>query len=147
MAGRIASPCIGVCSTTVGDSVCRGCQRTSSEIVEWFGMTSTQREQRMKQLDVMREQVAEPFFSVVNTELLNDQLKRHRIRIRDDQPPLSCAVELLRTGRRQMRDLSRYGLVAHRAGSIESLYEQLCVALNEAAEARRHATEKSSQDI
>lgn len=147
MAGRIASPCIGVCSTTVGDSVCRGCQRTSSEIVEWFGMTSTQREQRMKQLDVMREQVAEPFFSVVNTELLNDQLKRHRIRIRDDQPPLSCAVELLRTGRRQMRDLSRYGLVAHRAGSIESLYEQLCVALNEAAEARRHAAEKPSQDI
>ncbi|MGO2133408.1 MAG: DUF1289 domain-containing protein [Halomonas sp.] len=141
MAGPIASPCVGVCSTTVGDSVCRGCQRTSGEILDWFSMTTAQREQRMEQLDAMREQVAERFFAIVNIERLNDQLKRHRIRTRQNQPPLSCAVELLRTGRRQMRDLSRYGLVAHRPGSIELLYEQLCADLTEAAEARCCATD------
>ncbi|WP_035572731.1 DUF1289 domain-containing protein [Halomonas halocynthiae] len=141
MAGRITSPCVGVCSTTVGDNVCRGCQRTSDEILDWFGMTAMQREQRMEQLDAMREHVAGRFFSVVNSELLNEQLKRHRIRVRQNQPPLSCVVELLRTGRQQMRDLSCYGLVAHQSGSIVFLYEQLCVALADAADARCRAAE------
>lgn len=35
-AKRIQSPCVGLCSTTVGDRVCRGCQRTEDEIRDWF---------------------------------------------------------------------------------------------------------------
>lgn len=147
MAGRITSPCVGVCSTTVGDSVCRGCQRTSSEILEWFAMSPAQRNKRIEQLEMMREHVASQFLTVVNPELLADQLKRHRIRVRHDQSPLSCAVELLRVGRMKMRDLSRYGLVAHRDGSIELLYEQLSEALSDTAQARHHAAEQSSSDV
>lgn len=147
MAGRIVSPCVGICSTTVGDSVCRGCQRTSSEILEWFAMSPAQRKERMVQLEMMREQVASQFFTVVYPELLADQIKRHRIRVRDDQSPLSCAVELLRVGHQKMRDLSRYGLVARRDGSIELLYEQLSEALSEAAQARCHAAEQSSSGV
>lgn len=33
------SPCIGVCSTGLGDDVCRGCERTLGEIREWGGMS------------------------------------------------------------------------------------------------------------
>lgn len=137
MAGRITSPCVGVCSTTVGDSVCRGCQRTDDEILDWFGMTPEQREERTEQLDALREDVASRFLSVVNAELLYEQLRRHHIRFRSGQPPLSCAVELLRVGRRQIRELSRYGLVAHQAVAVELLHEQLSAALGEAGEARR----------
>ncbi len=32
---RIPSPCIGLCSTTYGDPVCRGCQRFHNEIIQW----------------------------------------------------------------------------------------------------------------
>lgn len=148
MAGRITSPCVGVCSTTVGDSVCRGCQRTDDEILDWFSMTSAQREERIRQLDALREKVASRFLTVVNAELLAGQLQRHRVRVRAGQPPLSCAVELLRVGRRQIRDLSRYGLVAHQTGSIESLHERLSAALGEAGEARRcAAARKSSRGV
>ncbi len=31
--GRPRTPCVGMCSTTYGDLVCRGCRRFSHEIV------------------------------------------------------------------------------------------------------------------
>ena len=38
------TPCVGVCSTTYGDLVCRGCKRFSHEIVGWNGYQEEQRE-------------------------------------------------------------------------------------------------------
>ncbi|WP_251359842.1 DUF1289 domain-containing protein [Kangiella sp. TOML190] len=29
------SPCIGTCSTVLGDEVCRGCGRTFEEVLNW----------------------------------------------------------------------------------------------------------------
>jgi uncharacterized protein len=37
------TPCVGTCSTTYGDLVCRGCKRFSHEIVEWNGFDVEQR--------------------------------------------------------------------------------------------------------
>ncbi|MEM9103527.1 MAG: DUF1289 domain-containing protein [Pseudomonadota bacterium] len=34
-----ASPCIGVCSTGLGDDICRGCGRTFEEISQWQSLT------------------------------------------------------------------------------------------------------------
>ena len=38
------SPCIGICSTTYGDLVCRGCKRFAHEIVGWNGYRDSQRD-------------------------------------------------------------------------------------------------------
>ena len=49
------TPCVGVCSTTYGDLVCRGCKRFAHEIVAWNGYHQTQREavwQRLRRLFV-----------------------------------------------------------------------------------------------
>ena len=43
-AGLRRTPCIGVCSTTYGDLVCRGCKRFAHEIVAWNGFAETQRD-------------------------------------------------------------------------------------------------------
>ena len=37
------TPCIGICSTTYGDLVCRGCKRFAHEIVGWNGYDEEQR--------------------------------------------------------------------------------------------------------
>ncbi|MCE8038330.1 DUF1289 domain-containing protein [Halomonas sp. MCCC 1A11062] len=110
MCARIASPCVGLCSTTLGDPICRGCQRTDSEIGEWMALTAEQRSLRMAQLDTLRERVAGRFLQVIDEAMLEAQLRRYRIRFRPEQPSLSRAVELLRVGRDRIRDLSRYGL-------------------------------------
>ncbi|GAB4117871.1 MAG: hypothetical protein Fur0026_06570 [Sideroxydans sp.] len=37
------SPCIGHCTTVLGDEVCRSCQRTFDEITRWVEMNETER--------------------------------------------------------------------------------------------------------
>lgn len=142
MAGRVASPCVGLCSTTVGDRVCRGCQRIDDEIRDWPALGGDEREQRMAELDALRVDVAGRHLSVVDADALEAQLVRHRIRFRAEQPPLSRAVELLRVGRDRIRDLSRYGLAPLEPLEpldAATLHARLAADLLAAAEARREA--------
>lgn len=47
------TPCVGVCSTTYGDLVCRGCKRFAHEVVAWNGYEEIQRAavwRRLRQL-------------------------------------------------------------------------------------------------
>lgn len=37
------SPCIGYCTTVLGDDVCRNCLRTFDEITHWVGMSNDER--------------------------------------------------------------------------------------------------------
>lgn len=34
---KVNKPCVGICSTTLGDDVCRGCGLTTEEVVGWNG--------------------------------------------------------------------------------------------------------------
>ncbi|MBA2777616.1 DUF1289 domain-containing protein [Halomonas kenyensis] len=140
MCSRIASPCVGLCSTTLGDPVCRGCQRTDEEITAWPGLSVRQRENRMAELDSLRVRVAGRFLRVVDEARLEEQMRRHRIRYRADQPALSRAVELLRVGRDRIREIGHYGLepAAGAAGySAAELHARMSEQLLEEASARR----------
>ncbi|MGR2737210.1 DUF1289 domain-containing protein [Billgrantia sp. Q4P2] len=144
MCARIASPCVGLCSTTLGDPVCRGCQRTDDEIVGWMALSAAQRDSRMAELDALRERVAGRFLYVADEACLEAQLQRYRIRFRPEQPPLSRAVELLRVGRDRIRELQRYGLVPQQsvAGlSAAELHARLSEQLLEEASERRRPSQ------
>lgn len=137
--GAIASPCVGLCSTTLGDRTCRGCQRADTEIRDWFGLGDDQRRARMAELDALREAVAGRYLRLVDAAALQAQLERHRIRFRPDQPGLSRAVELLRVGREQIRELARYGLAPTGEGeglALPELHARLATELRAAADAR-----------
>lgn len=135
-------------STTVGDSVCRGCQRHDDEILAWFGYDSDQRARRMLELDELRSQVAGRWLRVVDDAMLAEQLVRHRIRFRADQSALSRAVELLRVGRTRIKDLSAYG-IAPLARGQELAPEQLFVQINDEimVEAARRADNESNPGV
>ncbi|MFO7647696.1 DUF1289 domain-containing protein [Halomonas campaniensis] len=140
--GAIASPCVGLCSTTLGDATCRGCQRADAEIRDWFGLAPDARAARMAELDALREAVAGRYLRLVDDAALAEQLARHRIRCRPEQPGLSRAVELLRVGRERIRELARYGLAPREAAaglSVVELHERIAAELTAAAERRRHA--------
>ena len=38
-----ASPCIGHCTTVLGDEVCRSCLRTFDEVTRWLEMSEAER--------------------------------------------------------------------------------------------------------
>ena len=47
------TPCVGICSTTYGDLVCRGCKRFAHEVVAWNGYEETQREAVWRRLQLL----------------------------------------------------------------------------------------------
>ncbi len=51
------TPCVGICSTTYGDLVCRGCKRFSHEIVEWNGYDELQQDAVRARLQRLRDEV------------------------------------------------------------------------------------------
>lgn len=62
------TPCVGVCSTTYGDLVCRGCKRFAHEIVGWNGYTDDQRQRIRARLDELREQSVNAYVRVVDEQ-------------------------------------------------------------------------------
>jgi predicted Fe-S protein YdhL (DUF1289 family) len=57
---------MGICSTTYGDLVCRGCKRFAHEVVEWNGYDGEQRETIWQRLEGMRGQVVGRAFMIVD---------------------------------------------------------------------------------
>ncbi|MDR3427162.1 MULTISPECIES: DUF1289 domain-containing protein [Silvimonas] len=48
---RPDTPCIAVCSTGLGDDVCRGCGRTFQEVAHWVALTAQEREAVWQRLE------------------------------------------------------------------------------------------------
>ncbi|KPC50820.1 DUF1289 domain-containing protein [Amantichitinum ursilacus] len=51
MSRRPDSPCIAMCSTGLGDDVCRGCGRTFLEVANWSTLDAAEREQVWQRLE------------------------------------------------------------------------------------------------
>tara|TARA_Y100001933_G_scaffold236903_1_gene259284 strand:+ start:266 stop:718 length:453 start_codon:yes stop_codon:yes gene_type:complete len=58
------TPCIGICSTTYGDLVCRGCKRFAHEIVQWNGFDQAQRSVVWERLLDLREGAVESLIAI-----------------------------------------------------------------------------------
>ena len=54
-ATRRSTPCVGICSTTYGDLVCRGCKRFAHEIVSWNAFDAQQRGAIWGRLEELRK--------------------------------------------------------------------------------------------
>jgi predicted Fe-S protein YdhL (DUF1289 family) len=104
------TPCVGFCSTTFGDPICRGCKRTLKEVDTWNLMTPEQQEAVWQRLWLQAEELVGEYVQVKNPELLQSQLQRFAVRYHPDAPPEAWVMDLLRAGSDRIRNLEAYGL-------------------------------------
>jgi hypothetical protein len=64
------TPCIGICSTTYGDLVCRGCKRFAHEIVGWNAYESAQRDAVWSRLLYLRAGATGHLVEIVDSTVL-----------------------------------------------------------------------------
>jgi predicted Fe-S protein YdhL (DUF1289 family) len=64
------TPCVGICSTTYGDLVCRGCKRFAHEIVQWNSYDATQQDAVRERLTRVRDEVLDALLICDNHSLL-----------------------------------------------------------------------------
>ena len=103
------TPCVGICSTTYGDLVCRGCKRFAHEIVQWNGYDELQQDAVRDRLQRVRDEVlmlllvchdeallqsALSDAGLQDLELMEAQYQLLRFMVRREQPLASAGLAL-----------------------------------------------------
>jgi uncharacterized protein len=125
---RIPTPCIGVCSTGIGDVVCRGCKRYAHEVIDWNSYTDAQKRVISERLEQFLTQIVAAKLTVVDAQLLAAQLQAQRVRYSAQKSPLVWVFELLRAGATQITDSRKFGFVVdenYRHIGMPALREQI----------------------
>ena len=119
-AQRIRTPCIGICSTTYGGDVCRGCKRFAHEVIDWNRYSEEQKQLVWDRLTKLVIEVVTPRLAIHDIDLMSLTLRSLGVRYHLDQAPEFGALELLRALGHQRVDLNRFG-VAKTTLTVESV--------------------------
>lgn len=110
MVNQAKTPCIGVCSTGIGDSVCRGCKRYSHEVVGWNSYSEPERISILARLDALLRQVLEARIEIFDELLLRRQIDLQGVRYHEQQSPYSWFFEVLKVGAGQIKRTEDFGV-------------------------------------
>ncbi len=106
----VPTPCVGICSTTYGDTVCRGCRRYLHEVIDWNRYSDHEKRLIWQRLDGLQAQILPTYFHLVDAELLQQGLRELRIPFREEAGPWVWLQVLLKNMARQEPDLARFGI-------------------------------------
>ena len=104
------TPCVGICSTSIAGSVCRGCKRYAHEVIRWNAYSNAERQIIWRRLEEFRSTIVSNWLEVVDPDLLVAQLKKKKIKFNPALNAKAWAYDLLRAGASQIEDLDVYGL-------------------------------------
>ena len=107
---RSSTPCLGICTTTFGDEVCKGCKRFAHEIVSWTKYTQEEREIINFRLEQFKIQILKQRFKVFDKELFSKHLDQMGINFNHALDPLTWVFDLFRAIGTQEIELSVFGV-------------------------------------
>lgn len=107
---RVKTPCIGVCSTGIGDVVCRGCKRFAHEVINWNGYTPAQKNAVDQRLSGFLSQCVSNKLRVIDRALLEWQLQVQQLRYTRHHDEYCWAYSLLKAGASQIDQPAEFGL-------------------------------------
>jgi predicted Fe-S protein YdhL (DUF1289 family) len=134
---RSSTPCLGICSTTYGDDVCRGCKRFIHEVINWNSYSNDEKEIVNSRLEEFKMTILSHRFKVTDAELLSSKLKEHAINFNDALDPITWIFDLLRASSQDL-DLELFGLELlpdHRTFSLSSIKDEINTELFELSQA------------
>ena len=107
---RIKTPCIGVCSTGIGDRVCRGCKRFAHEVINWNSYSDEEKSAIEQRLGDFLSRCTQNKLRVLDAELLESQFQAQQIPYQQHRDPHCWAYALLKAGANQIDDAAGFGL-------------------------------------
>ena len=109
---RSTTPCLGICSTTYGDDVCKGCKSFVHEIISWPKYSQDERALVNDRLEKFKVLILQDRFKVHDSELLQIKLKENAINYNNSMDPLTWIFDLLRAAGSQNLDLEQFGITS-----------------------------------
>lgn len=132
---KASTPCLGICSTTYGDNVCKGCKRFVHEVINWNKYSILEKELVNTRLEDFKLTVLRDMLSVSNSDLLASKLNEKGINFNDALDPLTWIFDLLRAAGSQPLDLEQFGITLHAPIDLEELKNQIYLEFLELSEA------------
>ena len=124
----VKTPCIGVCSTGIGDSVCRGCKRFAHEVIDWNSYTPAQKEVVDRRLAEFLSQCVSNKLRVIDKALLQWQLDVQQVSYVRHHDEYCWVFSLIKAGASQIAKTADFGFeldLAYRAIPLAELREQI----------------------
>ena len=120
---RSSTPCIGICSTTFGDDVCKGCKRFSHEITNWGKFSTDERAVVNSRLEQFKTTILEEKFSISDSELFESKMNEFSINFNSSLEPITWIFDLLRASSNKDLNVNDFGVEILPAFSNLSLIE------------------------
>ena len=105
----VKTPCIGVCSTGLGDDVCRGCKRFQHEVLQWNSYSDSEKISVLNRLEILKTQIMESKVFVFDEVLLKDQLETLKIIFNPETNSYCWVFDLLRSGSQSIVNPKEFG--------------------------------------
>ena len=132
---RTRTPCVGICSTTYGDDVCRGCKRFIHEVINWNSFKPEEKEAVWKRLEQLKTLIMESKVSINDENLMESKISELQLKINKDLNPLSKVFEIVKLTSTSFKDLKEFGIHLQNEGSLISLKEEIETELYELSKA------------
>jgi hypothetical protein len=120
---RSSTPCIGICSTTFGDDVCKGCKRFSHEITNWGKFSTDERAVVNSRLEQFKITILEEKFTISNSNLFESKMNEFSINFNSSLEPITWIFDLLRASSNKDLNVNDFGVEILPAFSDLSLIE------------------------
>ena len=120
---RSSTPCIGICSTTFGDDVCKGCKRFSHEITNWGKFSTDERAVVNSRLEQFKTTILEEKFTISDSELFESKMNEFSINFNSSLDPVTWIFDLLRASSNKDLNVNDFGVEILPAFSDLSLIE------------------------
>ena len=120
---RSSTPCIGICSTTFGDDVCKGCKRFSHEITNWGKFSTDERAVVNSRLEQFKTTILEEKFTISDSELFESRMNEFSINFNSSLEPITWIFDLLRASSNEDLNVNDFGIEILPAFSNLSLIE------------------------
>ena len=120
---RSSTPCIGICSTTFGDDVCKGCKRFSHEITNWGKFSTDERAVVNSRLEQFKTTILEEKFTISDSELFESKMNEFSINFNSSLEPITWIFDLLRASSNKDLNVNDFGVEILPAFSDRSLIE------------------------
>jgi len=124
----IKTPCIGVCSTGIGDAVCRGCKRFCHEVIDWNSYSTEQKQVIDRRLSGFLAQCVSNRIRVTDGDLLRWQLEVQQIRHNPSHDTYCWVHALIKAGASQIDNPADYGFevdLRYRDLSLQQLWQEI----------------------
>jgi len=132
---RSSTPCIGICSTTFGDDVCKGCKRFSHEITNWGKFSTDERAVVNSRLEQFKTTILEEKFTISDSELFESKMNEFSINFNSSLEPITWIFDLFRAAGSQSFDLGNYGIKSLKQFDPKTIKDEINDELLELSEA------------